>query len=111
MPATPESRTKDGSRLIASWQLFSKQFSRWAFRRYGRRFLSGIRAVLSRHRAGFEWKEIAASLHLSSSAAADSFWSEMKRTTSNRMPRQIGPDAIREPAADTSQIPNSKTSQ
>lgn len=111
MPATPEPRSNRGSQLIASWKLLSKRFSRWAFRRYGRGILRGIRAVLARHRAGFEWKEIAASLHLGSSAADGRFWSEMKRTTSNRMPPQIGPEAIREPAPDTSQIPNSKAPQ
>lgn len=111
MPATPKPRSKNGPHLIASWQLLSTKFSYQAFQRYGCGILARLRRVLIRHRDGFNWKEAAASLQISGAATNDSFWSEMKRTASNRMPRQSGPAAIPDPAPDNSQIPNSKTSQ
>ena len=112
MPATPKPRPKNVLHLIASWPLLSKKFSCQAFQKYGCGILAGIRAVLSRHRAGFDWKEVAASLHISGFAADESFWSELKRTASNRMRHRLVPEVIEEPKAqDTSQIPKAKTSQ
>ena len=112
MPAAPESRSKNGSRVIACLRLLSKQVGRSAFQKYGCGILVGIRTVLGRHRVGFDWKEIATSLHISSAGVDGSFWREMKRTPSNQMQWQVGPGVIQESKVpDSSRHPNSKTSQ
>jgi hypothetical protein len=111
MPVTGEPRSRDGFRFNDSWHWLSKQVGCWAFQKYGYGILAGIRTVLSHHRGGFDWKEIAASLHISGSVADDNFWSEMKRIASNRRPQHIASDVTQQPKApDAARTSHSKTS-
>lgn len=78
MPADPELPSENGLRRIASWHPSLAQIRRWALNKCSFGFLAGIRAVLGRDREGFDWKEIAARLHVGATSADDVFWNEIR---------------------------------
>jgi hypothetical protein len=80
MPTSPEPRLEHGIQHTSSWSLSGKtQFGRWAVKDFGPRVLRRIRMVFTRRLEGFDWKEVAANLHVSEPTCQDGFWREIRR--------------------------------
>jgi len=90
MPAIPKPRSENEIHRIASWRLLTMQFRRWGFQKYSLKLLIGIRTVLNRHREGFDWKEIAARLHVGGTSLNDAFWREIRRADLSEKALQYG---------------------
>ena len=67
-----------------------KAFCHRGLQKYGLKLLIGIRRVLNRHREGFDWKEIAARLHVGGTSLDDTFWREIRHADSSEKALQYG---------------------
>jgi hypothetical protein len=90
MPAIPDPRSENGIHRIASWHVLSRQLCHRGLQKYGLKLLIGIRRVLNRHREGFDWKEIAARLHVGGTSLDDTFWREIRHADSSEKALQYG---------------------
>ena len=110
MPASPEPRSENAIQPPASCSR-SKRVRRWAAKDFGPSVLRLIRMVLARRLEGFDWREVAANLQVSTPTLHDAFWSEIRRVESSPQAHSDGQDVLQKPQDEQRvNLPNSATS-